>query len=72
MGNTGGYQEEIAARGYAFGSSNTFKNGARYNNGAMPEMSGLKSRIFKRRFCYPVWKCCSGWYHEYRNEETQI
>ncbi|MEP7376911.1 MAG: TonB-dependent receptor [Chitinophagaceae bacterium] len=46
MGNTGGYQEEIAARGYAFGSSNTFKNGARYNNGAMPEMSGVEKIEF--------------------------
>jgi iron complex outermembrane recepter protein len=42
MGNTGGYQEEIAGRGFAFGSSNTFKNGARYFNGAMPEMSSLE------------------------------
>ena len=46
MGATGGYQEEIAARGYAFGSSNTFKNGARYNNGAMPEMSGVEKVEF--------------------------
>jgi iron complex outermembrane recepter protein len=42
MGNTGGYQEEIAGRGFAFGSSNTFKNGARYFNGTMPEMSSLE------------------------------
>ena len=42
MGNTGGYQEEIAGRGFAFGSSNTFKNGARYFNGIMPEMSSLE------------------------------
>ena len=42
MGNTGGYQEEIAGRGFAFGSSNTFKNGARYFNGAMPETSSLE------------------------------
>ncbi len=46
MGATGGYQEEIAARGYAFGSNNTFKNGARYNNGAMPEMSGVEKVEF--------------------------
>jgi iron complex outermembrane receptor protein len=46
MGNTGGYQEEIAARGYAFGSNNTFKNGARFNNGAMPEMSGVEKVEF--------------------------
>ncbi|WP_416439312.1 TonB-dependent siderophore receptor [Phnomibacter sp. MR] len=42
MSSTGGTQEEIAGRGYAYGSSNTFKNGARYNNGAMPEMSALE------------------------------
>jgi iron complex outermembrane recepter protein len=42
MGNTGGYQEEIAGRGFAFGSSNTFKNGTRYFNGAMPETSSLE------------------------------
>ncbi len=42
MGNTGGYQEEIAGRGFAFGSSNTFKNGARYFNGTIPEMSSVE------------------------------
>ncbi|MCU0470028.1 MAG: TonB-dependent receptor [Arcicella sp.] len=42
MGNTGGYQEEIAGRGFAFSSSNTFKNGARYFNGTMPEMSSIE------------------------------
>ncbi|AMM53001.1 hypothetical protein TH61_16025 [Rufibacter sp. DG15C] len=42
MGNTGGTQEEIAGRGFAFGSSNTFKNGSRFNNGIMPEMSSLE------------------------------
>jgi iron complex outermembrane receptor protein len=42
MGTTGGFQEEIAARGFAFGSSNTFKNGIRYNNAVMPEMSGVE------------------------------
>ena len=42
FGTTGGSQEEIGGRGYAFNSSNTFKNGARYNNGTMPEMSGLE------------------------------
>ena len=46
MGTTGGYQEEIAARGYAFGSNNTFKNGARFNNGAMPEMTGVEKVEF--------------------------
>lgn len=42
MGTTGGTQEEIAGRGFAFGSSNTFKNGVRYNNGIMPETSSLE------------------------------
>ncbi|MEA5458100.1 TonB-dependent receptor [Arcicella sp. LKC2W] len=42
MGNTGGYQEEIAGRGFSFSSSNTFKNGARYFNGTMPEMSSIE------------------------------
>lgn len=42
MGTTGGYQEEIAARGYAFTSSNTFKNGARFNNGIRPEFSSVE------------------------------
>jgi iron complex outermembrane recepter protein len=42
MGATGGTQEEIAGRGFAFGSSNTFKNGVRFNNGIMPEISSLE------------------------------
>ncbi len=42
MGTTGGTQEEIAGRGFAFNSSNTFKNGARFNNAAMPELSALE------------------------------
>jgi iron complex outermembrane receptor protein len=42
MGNTGGGQEEIAGRGFAFTSSNTFKNGVRFNNTTMPEMSGIE------------------------------
>lgn len=42
MGATGGYQEEIAGRGFSFGSSNTFKNGVRYFNGMLSEMSGLE------------------------------
>lgn len=42
MGTTGGVQQEIAARGFAFSSSNTFKNGIRYNNTALPEMSALE------------------------------
>ena len=43
MGNTGGTQEEIAGRGFSFGSNNTFKNGSRFNNGVMPEISSLES-----------------------------
>ena len=35
-------QESFSARGYAFSSSNMFKNGARVNAGAMPEMSSLE------------------------------
>ena len=42
MGATGGTQEEIASRGFAFTSANTFKNGVRYNNGIMPEVSSLE------------------------------
>jgi iron complex outermembrane receptor protein len=41
-GTTGGGQEEIGGRGYAFNSSNTFKNGVRFNNGVMPEISGME------------------------------
>lgn len=42
MSNTGGSQEELAGRGFAFNSSNTFKNGVRFNNAAMPEISALE------------------------------
>lgn len=42
-GTTGGYQEEIAARGYSLGSNNTFKNGVRYYSGMMTETSGIES-----------------------------
>jgi iron complex outermembrane recepter protein len=42
MGTTGGYQEEIAGRGFSFGSSNTFKNGVRYFNGMISELSGVE------------------------------
>lgn len=42
MGATGGYQQEIAGRGYAYSSSNTFKNGVRFNNSVMPEVTGLE------------------------------
>lgn len=42
FGNTGGYQEEIGGRGFSYGSSNTFKNGVRFNNAIMPELSALE------------------------------
>ncbi|WP_210517733.1 TonB-dependent receptor [Hymenobacter terricola] len=42
MGTTGGTQEEIASRGFAFTSANTFKNGVRFNNGIIPEVSSLE------------------------------
>jgi iron complex outermembrane receptor protein len=35
-------QENFSARGYAFSSSNLFKNGSRVNTGAMPEVSSLE------------------------------
>lgn len=35
-------QESFSARGYAFSSTNMFKNGARVNSGTMPEMSSLE------------------------------
>lgn len=42
MGATGGYQEEIAGRGFAYGSNNTFKNGTRFVNSMLPELSSLE------------------------------
>lgn len=42
MGNTGGVQQEIAARGFAMSSTNTFKNGVRFNNAILPELSALE------------------------------
>ncbi|HTQ27409.1 MAG TPA: TonB-dependent receptor, partial [Puia sp.] len=42
MGTTGGTQQEIGARGYTFGSTNTFKNGMLYNNAVMPEITGVE------------------------------
>jgi iron complex outermembrane recepter protein len=42
MGTSGGSQQELAGRGFSFGSSNTFKNGVRFNNGIMPEISSLE------------------------------
>ena len=38
----GSTQESFSARGYAFSSSNLFKNGVRVNAGAIPEMSSLE------------------------------
>lgn len=38
----GSSQESFSARGYAFSSTNMFKNGSRINTGAMPEMSSLE------------------------------
>ncbi|EAZ95189.1 ferrichrome-iron receptor [Flavobacteria bacterium BAL38] len=46
MGATGGYQEEIASRGFSLSSNNTFKNGIRYYNGMMLETSGLEKVEF--------------------------
>jgi iron complex outermembrane receptor protein len=46
MGTTGGYQSEVASRGFPLGSSNTFKNGIRYFNGMPTEMSGIESIQF--------------------------
>lgn len=46
MGTTGGYQEEIASRGFSLRSDNTFKNGMRYYNGMMMETSGLEKVEF--------------------------
>lgn len=46
MGTTGGYQEEIASRGFSLSSSNSFKNGIRYFNGMTYETSGLEKVEF--------------------------
>jgi iron complex outermembrane recepter protein len=46
MGTTGGYQEEVASRGFALSSSNTFKNGIRYFNGMTTELSGIEKVEF--------------------------
>ena len=46
MGTTGGYQEEVASRGFPLSSSNTFKNGVRYFNGMSIETSGLEKVEF--------------------------
>ncbi|MEC4005712.1 TonB-dependent siderophore receptor [Flavobacterium sp. SUN052] len=46
IGTTGGYQEEIASRGSALSSSNTFKNGVRYFSGMKTEFSGIEKAEF--------------------------
>ena len=46
MGTTGGYQEEIASRGFPLSSSNVFKNGVRFFNGMALETSGLEKVEF--------------------------
>lgn len=48
MGNTGGYQEEIASRGSNITTTNTFKNGIRYFGGMKTELSGIeKAELMK-------------------------
>lgn len=42
VSTTGGATQEIGGRGFSYGSSNTFKNGVRFNNNAMPEISSLE------------------------------
>jgi iron complex outermembrane recepter protein len=42
MGTAGGYQEEIAGRGFSFNSSNTFKNGVRYFNGMLIDFTNIE------------------------------
>jgi iron complex outermembrane recepter protein len=42
MGTSGGTQQELAGRGFSFGSNNTFKNGVRFNNSVMPELSSVE------------------------------
>jgi iron complex outermembrane receptor protein len=46
MGTTGGVQQEIGARGYLLNSTNTFKNGMKFNNGVMPDLSGVERMEF--------------------------
>lgn len=42
----GGAQESFYSRGYDMGANNMFKNGFRYNSGAIPEISGLEKVEF--------------------------
>jgi len=46
MGTTGGVQQEIGGRGYLFNSTNTFKNGMKFNNGVTPDLSGVERMEF--------------------------
>ncbi|HEV2479031.1 MAG TPA: TonB-dependent receptor [Puia sp.] len=46
MGTTGGVQQEIGGRGYLFNSTNTFKNGMKFNNGIMPDISSVERLEF--------------------------
>ena len=46
MGTTGGVQQEIGARGYLFSSTNTFKNGMKFNNGVLPDLSSVDRMEF--------------------------
>ena len=46
MGTTGGVQQEIGGRGYLFNSTNTFKNGMKFNNGVTPDLSGVERLEF--------------------------
>ena len=46
MGTTGGVQQEIGGRGYLFNSTNTFKNGMKFNNSVMPDMSSVERMEF--------------------------
>jgi len=42
VSTTGGAAQEIGGRGFSYGSSSTFKNGVRFNNNVMPEMTSLE------------------------------
>ena len=46
MGTTGGVQQEIGGRGYLFNSTNTFKNGMKFNNSIMPDLSSVERMEF--------------------------
>jgi outer membrane receptor protein involved in Fe transport len=46
MGTTGGVQQEIGGRGYLFNSTNTFKNGMKFNNGVTPDLSAVERLEF--------------------------